>query len=104
MDTEFAPVYFNSSTKTVINFKYDLEKSFQDVLYRIDSSINEGSGWVIKSINPEFVNISVYSPSSVSTYIKFLCELKKSTKGLINIHPVSGTFSIPSLYLFFGIF
>ena len=31
METEFAPVYFNSTTKTVINFKYDLEKSFQEV-------------------------------------------------------------------------
>ena len=27
-DIEFAPVYFNSTTKTVINFKYDLEKYF----------------------------------------------------------------------------
>ena len=30
-DIEFAPVYFNSATKTVINLKYDLEKSFQEV-------------------------------------------------------------------------
>ena len=30
-DIEFAPVYFNSTTKTVINFKYDLDKSSQDV-------------------------------------------------------------------------
>ena len=103
MQTEFAPVYFNCSTKAVINFKYYLDKSFQEVLYRIDSSINEWCGWVIKSINAEYVNISAYNPSSESTYIKFLCELKKSIKGLINIHPVSGTFSIPSLYLFFGI-
>ena len=34
---EFAPVYFNSSTKTVINFKYDLDKSFQEVLNRTDN-------------------------------------------------------------------
>ena len=26
---EFAPVNFNSTTKTVINFEYDLDKSFQ---------------------------------------------------------------------------
>ena len=32
---EFTPAYFNSITKTVINFKYDLDKSFQEVLYRI---------------------------------------------------------------------
>ena len=34
-DIEFAPAYFNSVTKTVINFKYDLSKSFQEVLYGI---------------------------------------------------------------------
>ena len=33
----FAPVYFNSSTKTLINHKYKLNKSFQEILYRIDA-------------------------------------------------------------------
>ena len=36
-DIEFAPVYFNSTTKTVTNSKYDLDKSFQEILYRIDN-------------------------------------------------------------------
>ena len=59
-DTEYAPVYFNSATKTVINSdKHDLNKSFQEILYRIDNWINEGSGWIIESINSEYVNISV---------------------------------------------
>ena len=44
-DIEFAVVYFNSTAKTVINSdKYMLDKSFQEVLYRIDNWINEGSG------------------------------------------------------------
>ena len=44
-DIEYAPVYFNSATKTVINSdKYDLDKSFQGISYRIDNLINEGSG------------------------------------------------------------
>ena len=43
-DIEFATVYFNFTTKTVIDFKYDLKKSFQEILYRIDNCINEGSG------------------------------------------------------------
>ena len=30
---EFAPVYFNSFTKTVINHKFKLENSFQDILW-----------------------------------------------------------------------
>ena len=36
-DKEFAPVYCNSITKTVINFEYDLDKSFQEILYRTDN-------------------------------------------------------------------
>ena len=28
-DVEFAPVYFNSTTKTVTNLEYDIDKSFQ---------------------------------------------------------------------------
>ena len=44
-DIEYAPVYFNSATKTVINFeKYMLDKSFQEILYRIGNWINERSG------------------------------------------------------------
>ena len=40
---EFAPVYFNSRTKTVINSdKYDLNKLFQKILYKIDNWINKG--------------------------------------------------------------
>ena len=36
-DIEYAPVYFNSATKTIINYdKYGLDKSFQKVLYKID--------------------------------------------------------------------
>ena len=35
VDIEYAPVYFNSATKTVINSdKYELGKSFQEILYR----------------------------------------------------------------------
>ena len=36
-EIEFAPVYFNSSTKTIINCRYKLDKSFQETLYRIDA-------------------------------------------------------------------
>ena len=43
-DTEFAPVYFNSTTKTVINSdKYMLDKSFQEFLYKTDKWNNESS-------------------------------------------------------------
>ena len=61
---EFAPVYFNSTAKTAINSKYNLSKSFREILYRIDNWTNEGSGWVMESLKEEYVNISIYSPLS----------------------------------------
>ena len=83
-DKEFVPDYFNSATKTVITSnKCDTDKYFQEMLYRIDNWINEGSVWVVESIKAEYVNISVYSPSSVSAYIELSHKLKSSKKGLI---------------------
>ena len=43
-EIEFAPVYFNSVTKLVINHRFKLEESFQEMLYMIDAWINNGSG------------------------------------------------------------
>ena len=43
-EIEFAPVYVNSSTKTIINRKYKLHQSFQETLYRVDAWINRGCG------------------------------------------------------------
>ena len=40
-EIECAPVYFNSVTKLVINHRYKLNKSFQEILYRIDAWNNE---------------------------------------------------------------
>ena len=74
--TEYSPVYFNSTTKTVINSEFSLDKLFQEILYRIDNSINEGSGWLIESIDGEYINISAYSPLIGSTYIELPDELK----------------------------
>ena len=85
-DIVYAPVYFNSATKTVINSdKYDLDKPFQEILYRIDHWINEGSGWTIESIEVQYVNISMYSPLIGSTYIELPDKLKNPMKSLINI-------------------
>ena len=84
-DTVYSPLYFNSATKTVINFEYCLDKYFQEILYRIDNWINKGSGWIIESIHDEYVNISAYSPLIGSTYIELPRGLQNSKKGLINI-------------------
>ena len=83
--SEFSPVYFNSTTKTVINSEFNLEKSFQEILYRIDNWINEGCGWIVESIDGEYVNISAYSPLVGNTYIELPDESRNSKKGLINI-------------------
>ena len=36
-EIEFSPVYFNSKTKTVLNHKIDLDKSFQKISHRTDN-------------------------------------------------------------------
>ena len=83
---EYAPVYFNSATGKVNNSdKYDLDKFFQEILYRIDNSVNEGSGWIIESVEAQYVNIFIYSPLIRSTYIELHDKLKDPMKGLINI-------------------
>ena len=56
---EFAPAFFNFTTIRVLNLKYGLKKYFQEILYRIDNQINEGSAGVIESVDAEFVKISI---------------------------------------------
>ena len=83
---ECSPVYFNSTTKTVINSdEFGLDQSFQETLYRIDNWINKESGWIVESIDGFYLNVSSYGPLIRSTYIELLDELKNSRKGLINI-------------------
>ena len=84
-EIEFAPVYFNSVTKTVINHRYRLENSFQEILYMIDVLINKGSGWNVESIESQYINISTYRPLSGSFYMDLPVELRSPRKGLINI-------------------
>ena len=84
-EIEFAPVYFNSSTKLVINHRYKLNKSFQEILYRIDAWINKGSGWIIELTESQYINISAYKPLVGSSYIDLPIELRSPRKGLINI-------------------
>ena len=73
-EIEFRLVYFNSKTKIIINHRFKLQSSFQEILYMIDAWINNGSGWIVESIESQYVNISTYRPLSGSP-----------RKGLINI-------------------
>ena len=80
-EIEFRPVYFNSTT----NHRFRLENSFQEILYQTDDWINEGSGWIVESIESQYINISTYRPLSGSSYMDLPVELKSPRKGLINI-------------------
>ena len=79
-EIEFAPVYFNSSTKPVTNHRYKLDKSFQEILYRIDAWINKRSGWIIESIESQYINITTYKPLAGSSYIDLPIELRSLRK------------------------
>ena len=84
-EIKFAPVYFNSWTKTVTNHRFKLENSFREILYMIDIWINNGSGWNVESIESQCINISTYRPLAGSSYIELPAELRRPKKGLINI-------------------
>ena len=51
-EIEFAPVYFNSTTITVTN-----ERFSQEILYRVNNWIIEGSGWIVELIESQYINI-----------------------------------------------
>ena len=82
----FAPVYFNSSPKTIINNKFKLEHAFQEILYTIDACINKGSGWIIELIEAQYINISTYRPLVGNSNKDLPIELKhQKKKGIVNI-------------------
>ena len=71
-EIEFAPVYFNSVTKTVVNHRFRLENSFQKILYMIDVWINKGSGWKVESMSLNtltFPLIDRYQKVLIWTYL-----------------------------------
>ena len=69
----------------MINHKFGLDKSFQEIFYRINNWIKEGSGWIAKLIDSQYINISTYRPLSGSSYVKLPAEFRSPKKVLINI-------------------
>ena len=69
----------------MINHRFRLESSFQEILYLIDVWINEGSGWNVESIESQYINISTYRPLSGSSYMDLPVKLRSPRKVLINI-------------------
>ena len=72
-------------TKTVIRHNFNLEKTFWKILYMIDVCINEGSHWIVESIESQYINISTYRHLPWGSYIGLPVEFKNPRKGLINI-------------------
>ena len=59
-ELDLKTLYFNSLIKTVINRRYHLNKSFEEILNLLDIWINEGSGWVIDKIEGLYINVAHY--------------------------------------------
>ena len=79
-EIEFAPAYFNSTIKTVINHRISLENSFQKILYRIDNWINKGSGWIVELVESQYINVSTYRPLSGRSYVQLTARLRSPKK------------------------
>ena len=71
--------------KTVINRRYHLNKSFEEILNLLDIWINEGSGWVIDQIEGLYINVANYETLLGGSYILLPRALNNSMKGLINL-------------------
>ena len=69
----------------MINHRFRLENAFQEILYLIDAWINKASGWIVESIESQYINISTYRPLSRRSYINLPVELRYPKQGLINI-------------------
>ena len=70
IEIEFAPIYFNSTTKIVINHKFSLENTFREIFTGVISYQdwnNEGSDWIVELIKSQHINISTNRPLSGSS-------------------------------------
>ena len=65
----------------MINHRFNLENDFQQILYRIDNWINEGSGWIVELIESQYIKISTYRPLSGRSYVQLPVELRSFKKG-----------------------
>ena len=75
-DNEIDPrtLYFNSLVKTVINRRYHLNDSFEEILNLLDIWVNDGSGWIIKKVEWLYINVTImnhYQVVIIFHYQKF---------------------------------
>ena len=64
--------------KYKITLKVTLKKykPNEEILYKIDSWISDGSGWIVELIKAQYINISTYRSLSRSSYVKLPVELR----------------------------
>ena len=69
-DNEFIPriLYFNSLVKTIINRRYHLNDTFEEILNLLDICINESTA-CSHQIERLYINVGNYEPLSGSSYI-----------------------------------
>jgi len=78
--------FFNSKADTVLNENdFRIIQSTNQILNKVGNWIKQGSGWIIKSLNKHYFNVTQYSPLNAGSYIELLEELRNARKGLINI-------------------
>ena len=77
--------HFISLIKTVINRRYHLNDSFEEILNLLDIWINEVSGWIIDKIEGLYINVANYEPLLDGSYILLPKVLINSMKGLRNL-------------------
>ena len=77
--------YFNLLVKTIINQRYRLNDSFEEILIQLDAWINEGSGWIVDEIEGLYINVTTYEPLLGGSYIPLPKVSNNSMKGLINL-------------------
>ena len=71
--------------KTVINQRYRLNDSFEEILNLLDILINEDSGWIINKIEGLYINAANYEPLLGGSYIQLPKILNSLMKSLINL-------------------
>lgn len=88
-ETKYSPtIYFNSKTKILINdldIDVSLETSHQTILSKFQKWLALGHGWMIKPVNDDYIDISIYNPLAVNSYLTLPGEWKNPRKDLINI-------------------
>ena len=84
----FKTAYFNSKERTIINqneINESRQTSNQEILNGITVWSSKGSGWTVKSVHDQYINIVRYKLLKGSSYIELPPEFRNPAKGLINL-------------------